>query len=97
MWVTDRLDSLAEHHPLVTEALLTISGGVRNTATLLEVLVAMETTPLFGLNAADAWYADSQLLDPGSGIAAWTLVVKNDVQEWAMNLQSAAGAIVDET
>jgi hypothetical protein len=52
--VTDRLDSLAEHHPLVTEALLTISGGVRNTATLLEVLVAMKTTPLFGLNAADA-------------------------------------------
>lgn len=52
--VSDRLDSLAEQHPLVTEALLTISGSVRNTATLLEVLVSMKITPLFGLNAADA-------------------------------------------
>jgi len=38
--VSDRLDSLAEQHPLVEEALITISGSVRNTATLLEVLVA---------------------------------------------------------
>jgi hypothetical protein len=38
--VSDRLDSLAEQHPLVSEALITISGSVRNTATLLEVLVA---------------------------------------------------------
>jgi hypothetical protein len=38
--VSDRLDLLAEEHPVVTEALLTISGSVRNTATLLEVLVA---------------------------------------------------------
>jgi len=52
--VSDRLDSLAEQHPLVTEALLTISGSVRNTATLLEVLVAMKITPLFGLDPADA-------------------------------------------
>jgi len=37
--VSDRLDSLAEQHPLVSEALMTISGSVRNTATLLEVLV----------------------------------------------------------
>jgi hypothetical protein len=37
--VSDRLDSLSEHHPLVSEALLTIAGSVRNTATLLEVLV----------------------------------------------------------
>ena len=36
--VSDRLDSLAEQHPLVSEALITISGNVRNTATLLEVL-----------------------------------------------------------
>jgi hypothetical protein len=35
--VSDRLDSLAEQHPLVSEALITISGSVRNTATLLEV------------------------------------------------------------
>jgi hypothetical protein len=38
--VSDRLDSLAENHPTVSEALITISGSVRNTATLLEVLVA---------------------------------------------------------
>ena len=31
--VSDRLDSLAEQHPLVSEALITISGSVRNTAT----------------------------------------------------------------
>jgi hypothetical protein len=38
--VSDRLESLAEQHPGVSEALITISGSVRNTATLLEVLVA---------------------------------------------------------
>jgi hypothetical protein len=38
--VSDRLGSLAGQHPLVSEALITISGSVRNTATLLEVLVA---------------------------------------------------------
>jgi hypothetical protein len=38
--VSDRLDSLAGQHSLVSEALITISGSVRNTATLLEVLVA---------------------------------------------------------
>jgi hypothetical protein len=38
--VSDRLDSLAGKHPLVSDALITISGSVRNTATLLEVLVA---------------------------------------------------------
>jgi hypothetical protein len=38
--VSDRLDSLAEQHPLVSEALITISANVRSTATLLEVLIA---------------------------------------------------------
>ena len=38
--VSDRLDSLAEQHPLVSEAHITISGNVRGTAMLLEVLVA---------------------------------------------------------
>jgi hypothetical protein len=46
--VSDRLDSLAEQHPLVSEALITISGSVRNTATLLEVLVATKMTLLSG-------------------------------------------------
>ena len=44
--VSDRLDLLAEEHPLVSEALITISGSVRNTATLLEVLVATKMPPL---------------------------------------------------
>jgi hypothetical protein len=52
--VSDRLDSLAGQHPLVSEALVSISGSVRNTATLLEVLVATKITPLAGLDAASA-------------------------------------------
>jgi hypothetical protein len=52
--VSDRLDSLAEEHPVVSEALLTISGSVRNTATLLEVLVATKMAPLAGLDPANA-------------------------------------------
>jgi len=51
--VSDRLDLLAEQHPLVSEALLAISGSVRNTATLLEVLVATKMVPLSGLDPAD--------------------------------------------
>jgi hypothetical protein len=52
--VSDRLDLLAEEHPLVSEALITISGSVRNTATLLEVLVATKMAPLAGLDPANA-------------------------------------------
>jgi hypothetical protein len=52
--VSDRLDSLAEQHPVMSEALLTISGSVRNTATLLEVLVAMKIAPVPGLDPASA-------------------------------------------
>jgi hypothetical protein len=52
--VSNRLDALAEQHPLVLEALLTISGSVRNTATLLEVLVATKIAPLVGLDPASA-------------------------------------------
>ena len=53
--VSDRLDSLAEQHPAsVSEALITISGSVRNTATLLEVLVATKIVPIPGLDTADA-------------------------------------------
>jgi hypothetical protein len=50
--VSDRLDSLADQHPLVSEALLVISGSVRNTATLLGVLVATKMSPLSGLDPA---------------------------------------------
>jgi hypothetical protein len=52
--VSGRLDSLAEQHPLVSDALITISGSVRNTATLLEVLVAMKMAPIPGLDPASA-------------------------------------------
>jgi len=52
--VSDRLHTLAEEHPLVSEALITISGNVRNTATLLEVLVAIRMAPFPGLDPADA-------------------------------------------
>ena len=46
--ISDRLDLLAGIHPPVSEALITISGSVRNTATLLEVLVATKITPQSG-------------------------------------------------
>jgi hypothetical protein len=52
--VSDRLESLAEQHPLFSETLITISGSVRNTATLLEVLVATKIAPLSGLDTAMA-------------------------------------------
>jgi hypothetical protein len=38
--VSTRLEGLAERHPPMTESLLTIAGSVRNTATILAVLVA---------------------------------------------------------
>ena len=52
--VSDRLDSLSGQHPLVSEALISISGSVRNTATLLEVLVATKMVLLSGLDPASA-------------------------------------------
>jgi hypothetical protein len=51
--VSDRLDSMSEQHPLISEALLVISGSVRNTATLLEVLVATKMLPLTGFDPAN--------------------------------------------
>jgi hypothetical protein len=42
--VSKRLVVLAEQHPPVSDALLTISGSVRNTATVLGVLVATKMT-----------------------------------------------------
>jgi hypothetical protein len=51
--VSDRLDSMSEQNPLISEALLVISGSVRNTATLLEVLVATKMLPLTGLDPAN--------------------------------------------
>jgi hypothetical protein len=52
--VSDRLDTLAEQHPPLSEALMTISGSLRNTATLLEVLVVTKIAALSGLDPANA-------------------------------------------
>ena len=52
--ISDRLDALAEKHPVVSDALITISGNVRHTATLLEVLVVTKLGPLTGSGPAAA-------------------------------------------
>jgi hypothetical protein len=52
--ISDRLDVLAEKHPLMAEALVGISGSVRNTATLLEVLVATKMPRLHGPDPTNA-------------------------------------------
>jgi hypothetical protein len=52
--VSERLATLAGNHPLVSEALLTISGNVRNTATLLEVLVVTQMGRLPAPSVSDA-------------------------------------------
>jgi hypothetical protein len=41
--VSTRLEGLAEQHPPVSEALMTIAGSVRNTAVVLAVLVATKS------------------------------------------------------
>ena len=66
---------MAEQHPLVSDALIGISGSIHNTATLLEVVVAMKMPTLSGL--------DPQMLELlavfelGFGIVAWRLVLEN--------------------
>ena len=40
--VSCRLESLADDHPLVEDALMSISGNIRNTATTLEVLAVIK-------------------------------------------------------
>ena len=51
--VSNRLNALAEKHPAVSDALVTISGTVRHTATLLEVLVVTKFGPLPGPGPSD--------------------------------------------
>ena len=41
--VSTRLEGLAEQHPPVSEALITIAGNVRAIATILAVLVATKS------------------------------------------------------
>ncbi|MGC1300003.1 MAG: hypothetical protein WA869_33680 [Alloacidobacterium sp.] len=52
--VSDRLDLLADEHPVISEALITISGNVRHTATLLEVLLVTKMGPLSGSDPTNA-------------------------------------------
>lgn len=39
--VSDRLDSLADQHPIMEQEIMTISGNILSNAVLLEVLLAM--------------------------------------------------------
>lgn len=41
--ISERLASLADQHPLVEEALMTVSGNIRDTATLLDVYVRIRS------------------------------------------------------
>ena len=41
--VSERLESLAAQHPFVEDALMTISGSIRNTAAVLEVLILVKS------------------------------------------------------
>ncbi|MGD0788014.1 MAG: hypothetical protein ABR898_08505 [Terracidiphilus sp.] len=50
--VSDSLDVLAGEHAPISVALSNLSGSVRNSATLLEVLVALKLAPLPGLDRA---------------------------------------------
>lgn len=43
--VSNRLDSLADQHPIMEQEIMTISGNVLNNAVLLEVLLAMRPGP----------------------------------------------------
>jgi hypothetical protein len=67
--VSDRLDSLAEQHPIVSEALVKISGIVRNTATLLEVLVVTKMALLLQIRSSRCLICQSLSLELGSGIS----------------------------
>ena len=48
--VSDSLDALAIQHAPIAEALSILSGSVRNSATLLEVLVTLRLGPVPGLD-----------------------------------------------
>ena len=50
--VSDSLDMLAQQHAPISEALSILSGSVRNSATLLEVLVALKLRPAPGFDPA---------------------------------------------
>lgn len=47
--VSNRLDSLAEQHPKASDALFAIASGIRDSAVLLEVVVATKMVPSPGV------------------------------------------------
>lgn len=77
--VSDRADSMAEQHPLVSEALFTISGSVR-TATLLggPPRQKCRRSPDQTQQVPDLLIA---LFESSVGIQVPKLVVKNDVEK----------------
>ena len=52
--LSERLDVLADQCPLVSKALTTISGNIRQTAALLDVLVVIKMGILSGPDSAGA-------------------------------------------
>ena len=52
--VGDRLDLLADVLLVVSEALLAVSGNIRHTAALLEVLVATKMPPVTGFESENS-------------------------------------------
>jgi hypothetical protein len=42
--VSERLELMAPEHPLVEDALLTISGNIRNIASFLKVLIVIRSS-----------------------------------------------------
>jgi hypothetical protein len=52
--VCGRLDTLAEQHPTMSEALMVITGNIRQTATLLQILVVTKMSQASGTDIASA-------------------------------------------
>jgi hypothetical protein len=51
--ISDSLNALAGEHAPLAEALSILSGSVRNSANLLEVLVALKLGPIPGLDSVN--------------------------------------------
>jgi hypothetical protein len=50
--ISDNLNTLAHQHSSITEALSILSGNVRNSATLIEVLVTLRLGPTTEVDSA---------------------------------------------
>lgn len=85
--VSNRLDALAEQYPVASEALLVIAGSIRDSAVLLEMLVATKISPPSAL-------AIDQHITTMAGSAS-ELVVQHDTKQRTMHLQ--ATVVVNES